>query len=209
MQPVNNILEQSEGEVELPSITNYELDLLFNEFLIYIGAPDSWKQAYDELKFSGRVSFEEQVGFDMSACYVDDDGILKMLISTDSTIKCFCSFVHEFMHYISIQVSVTLTQFSISELPSIFFEKISAQFLREKGYKQDVIEKVVKDREDNNTEIYIGMSSLFRDVCAYTNGVDISRDKKILFWENNFRIIQETREKLARFYIENGIAADD
>ena len=209
-QSLNNVLaQQPETEIELPTITIQEFDNLFNEFLVYINAPKSWKQTYDELKSSGRISFEKQVeDLDTSMCYRDENDVLRILVSTDGTIKCFCSFVHEFMHYIPMQDSMTLTQFSISEFPSIFFEKISAQFLKDKGYKQDVIDKVVRDRNKNNTEIYTGISSLFNDISAYINGGPISRDKKILFWENNFRAIQETREKLAKLMEENGEQVD-
>ena len=209
-QSLNNVLsQQQETEIELPTITIQEFDNLFNEFLVYINAPKSWKQAYDELKSSGRISFEKQVeDLDTSMCYRDDNDVLRILVSTDGTIKCFCSFVHEFMHYIPMQDSMTLTQFSISEFPSIFFEKISAQFLRNKGYKQDVVDKVVRDRNKNNTEIYTGISSLFNDISAYINGGAISKDKKILFWENNFRAIQETRKKLAKLMEENGEQVD-
>ena len=209
-QSLNNVLaQQPETEIELPTITIQEFDNLFNEFLVYINAPKSWKQTYDELKSSGRISFEKQVeDLDTSMCYRDDNDVLRILVSTDGTIKCFCSFVHEFMHYIPMQDSMTLTQFSISEFPSIFFEKISAQFLRDKGFKQDVVDRVVRDRNKNNTEIYTGISSLFNDISAYINGGPISRDKKILFWENNFRAIQETREKLAKLMEENGEQVD-
>lgn len=192
-QSLNNVLaQQSETEIELPTITIQEFDNLFNEFLVYINAPKSWKQAYDELKSSGRISFEKQVeDLDTSMCYRDDNDVLRILVSTDGTIKCFCSFVHEFMHYIPMQDSMTLTQFSISEFPSIFFEKISAQFLRDKGYKQDVVDRVVRDRNKNNTEIYTGISSLFNDISAYINGGAISRDKKILFWE---KILEQSKK---------------
>jgi len=209
-QSLNNVFaQQPETGIELPTITIQEFDNLFNEFLVYINAPKSWKQAYDELKSSGRISFEKRVeDLDISMCYRDETDVLRILVSTDGTIKSFFSFVHEFMHYIPMQDSMTLTQFSISEFPSIFFEKISAQFLRDKGYKQDVIDIVVRDRNKNNTEIYIGISSLFNDISAYINGGYISRDKKILFWENNFRAIQDTREKLAKLMEENGEQVD-
>lgn len=209
-QSLNNVLAtQPETEIDLLTITIQEFDNLFNEFLIYINAPKCWKQAYDELKSSGRISFEKIVDdLDTSTCYRDDNDVLRILVSTDGTIKYFCSFVHEFMHYIPMQDSMTLTQFSISEFPSIFFEKISVQFLMDKGYKQDVVEKVVRDRNKNNTKIYVGISSLLNDISAYINGGPISRDKKILFWENNFKAIQKTREKLTKLMEENGEQVD-
>lgn len=199
-QSINNIIAQGlDTKIELPTVTIQELDNLFNEFLIYINAPKSWKQMYDELKFSDRISFEKQIGdLDESMCYRDENDDLRILVSSDDTIKCFCSLVHEFMHYISKQDSIALMPISILEFPSIFFEKLSAQFLRDKGYKQEIIDKVTKDRNRNNIEIYMGISSLFNDISTFIKDGYISRDNKLLFWENNFRTFQETKEKMVK-----------
>lgn len=205
-QTVNNIvMQESEQEVELPTITIEELDNLFNEFLKYINAPIKWKQLYDELKNSGRISFEKQTnGLDASNCYRDDNGALRISISTDGTIKCFISLVHEFMHYVSKVVSTL----SISEFPSIFFEKVSAQFLKDKGYKEDIVNKIVAFRNKNNMDIYTEASPLFNDITAFIKGGPIKRERKIKYWENHFRIIQETKEKLAKMLEENGETVD-
>ena len=205
-QTVNNIvMQESEQEVELPTITIEELDNLFNEFLKYINAPIKWKQLYDELKNSGRISFEKQTdGLDASNCYRDDNGALRISISTDGTIKCFISLVHEFMHYVSKVVSTL----SISEFPSIFFEKVSAQFLKDKGYKEDIVNKIVAFRNKNNMDIYTEASPLFNDITAFIKDGPIKRERKIKYWENHFRIIQETKEKLAKMLEENGETVD-
>ena len=205
-QTVNNIvMQESEQEVELPTITIEELDNLFNEFLKYINAPIKWKQLYDELKNSGRISFEKQTdGIDASNCYRDDNGALRISISTDGTIKCFISLVHEFMHYVSKVVSTL----SISEFPSIFFEKVSAQFLKDKGYKEDIVNKIVAFRNKNNMDIYTEASPLFNDITAFIKDGPIKRERKIKYWENHFRIIQETKEKLAKMLEENGETVD-
>ena len=205
-QTVNNIvMQESEQEVELPTITIEELDNLFNEFLKYINAPIKWKQLYDELKNSGRISFEKQTdGIDASNCYRDDNGALRISISTDGTIKCFISLVHEFMHYVSKVVSTL----SISEFPSIFFEKVSAQFLKDKGYKEDIVNKIVAFRNKNNMDIYTEASPLFNDITAFIKGGPIKRERKIKYWEDHFRIIQETKEKLAKMLEENDETVD-
>ena len=108
-QSLNNVIVQEpEKQIELPIITMEEFDNLFNEFLKNINAPVKWKQLYDELKYSGRISFEKQVdNLDASMCYRDDNDILRILVSTDDTIKCFCIFVHEFIHYVTMTDSVT------------------------------------------------------------------------------------------------------
>ena len=95
-----------------------------NEFLVYINAPKSWKQAYDELKSSGRISFEKQVdNIDESMCYRDDFDILRIIVSTDDTIKCFCVFVHEFIHYYTKNKCLIYS----SEIVSVYFGKKAAE----------------------------------------------------------------------------------
>lgn len=200
----NIIAQESEIEIELPAITNKDLDNLFNEFLIYINAPKSWKQIYEELKVNGRISFEKQVdNLDRSMCYRDENDILRIIVSTDGTIKSLCSFVHEFMHYIPMQDSTASIQFSISEFPSIFFEKIAAQFLKDKGYSQDIVKKVIRDRNKNNIEIYMKISSLFNDLSSFIHGGPITKNKKVLLWEDNFKAIINTRENITQLIEEN------
>lgn len=209
-QFMQNILaRQSEKEINLPPLTLDDLDNLFSEFLKYIDAPANWKQMYENLKTTNRILFEKQENNeDVSRCYRDENNILKILLSTDDTIKSFCTFVHEFVHYITMYDDLNLAQFSISEFPSIFFEKISSQFLKDKGYNGDIIDKVVIDRNSNNIDLYMGLSSLFNDLTFYINNGSISREKKVLFWENNFKAIQDTKKNIAKIIEESGEIID-
>ena len=204
----------SEEIQELPTLTLEELDNLFYEFLKWIGAPDEWKQMYDDLKNSGRITFENQVdNIDNSMCYRDENGVLRLLISIDGTVRSFCTLVHEFVHYVSWSKNQLKNQnFSIIEFPSIFFEKISAKFLKNKGYKQDVIDKVVRVRNKNNKEIYIEISSLFNDLSVFIKGGPISKDKKVAlyveFYEDYFKSVREIRENFAKKVEEMGEQVD-
>lgn len=209
-QTINNIIEaENEIERELPTLTKKGIDDLFYQFLDYINAPRNWRQEYNELKSSGRLHFEKQKNdIDTSKCYIDDNGELNILLSLDGTIKSFCVFVHEFVHYITMKNSVTLAQFSISEFPSIFFENIAAFFLINIGYSEDVISKVVKDRNTNNDDIYVCLTPLFNDICKYINCGPILRENKVKFYENNFKAIQEAKEKIAKIIEEDGQEVD-
>ncbi len=209
-QLINNILSfKPENEIRLPSLNIQELDSLFNEFLEYINAPESWKNIYKELKSNGKIIFKEQTDeLDESMCFRDDDDVLRIVISSDGTIKSFIRFVHEFMHYIPMQDSINLTQFSILELPSIFFEKVAAQFLKTKGYNEDAVDEVMRDRIKNNIEIYTSISSLFYDISAYVASGPILKEQKVLFWENNFKVIKEAKEKVAKLIEEQGEQVD-
>lgn len=201
----NDLTQQPEEEISVPLITSQKFDQLFNEFLKFINAPESWNSMYDELKSSDRICFEKQVdNLNTSMCYRDDNGIVRILVSTDGTMKDLYNFVHEFMHYISMKNSVTLSQFSISEFPSIFFEKIFARFLKDKGYKEDTVDKMLEDRNRNNIETCMELLPLFNDISTFIKGGLISKDKKVLFLENNFRAIQEIKEKIAKIVEEDG-----
>lgn len=210
-QSIKNIfMQHPEKEVELPSITAQEFDNLFYKFLDYINAPESWKQMYDELKSSDRISFETlPEDFDNSMCYKDDNDILRVLVSTDGTIKCFSSFVHEFAHYVSMQDIVKVSQFSISEFPSIFFQKLAAEFLRNSGYNKDIVDKVESDRNKNNQELYSGLSTIFNDISRFIRKGPILKEDKVLYWENHFRLIQETKEKIVKLCEEKGQSIPD
>ena len=206
---VTNVLaENSKSEIELPKVTAQKIIELFNDFLVYINAPKEWKQLYDELRTSGKIIFQKQNdGFNSSMCYRDENNILKILVTLDGTINSFCSFVHEFMHYVSMNNDSSI-QFSISEFPSIFFEKIAAQFLMDKGYEKDVITKVTISRDSNNIEIYMTISSLLNDISEFIENGPISRNKKILFLENKFNAIQDIKKKLVSMIEADGGKAD-
>lgn len=208
-QSLNNLLKQSQ-KIELSKISTQKLDNLFDEFLIYINAPKDWKEAYEDLKSGKKISFEQMEDSNQSMCYSDEDGILRILISTDGTIKCFCSFVHEFAHYISMkgQGSIPLEQHSISEFPSIFFEKKAAQFLVDKGYEQDIVDQVVRDRNGNNIEVYRQIFPLFTDLSRFIKYGPITREEKVIFWENNFRAVQETKENIVKIIEAQGDTVD-
>lgn len=204
-QAMSNTLRLAKkNEIKLPSITSQEFDNLFYEFLKFINAPEKWKQMYNEIKSSGRIIFKSQIDdIDESKCYRDEDGILKILVSTDGTIKYFCSFVHEFAHYVNMKDAVTPAPLSILEFPSIFFEKISAEFLKNKGYKKDIVDQVVKDRNKNNLHIYMELSSLFYDILRFIKKGPILKADKVAFWENQFRVIQETKENIVKLWEQN------
>lgn len=191
---------------KLPLTTQDKINELFLEFLQYINAPDDWKKLYEKLKENNLIIFEEQTGeFEYSKSFIDEDEILKICICTDGTIKSFCSLVHEFIHYISMNVDdLNIEQISILEFPSIFFEKLSLQFLRNKGYSNGVINKITEQRIDNNSEIYTNLASLFYDISRYINHGPITKEDRVNFWSKQYEILENTKKKLIDMYLENG-----
>lgn len=197
-QLINNVNTRVKEKKELSPLTIKEFDNLFYEFLNTINAPDNWKKIYDELKANNKISFIEQLDdIDESACYTDENGDLRIKVSSDGTVKYFYSFVHEFIHYITIHESMAISQFSISEFPSIFFEKVAIYFLKNKGYI-DFADILIEDRKKNNIDIFISISTLFNDICTYFNSGPLLKTKKLKIMEKNFKMFQETRGNIIK-----------
>lgn len=212
---VNIMLEQIIDDVtnqdyeiidELPKINNEIIDKYFNMFLKYIKAPKSWTNTYNELKENNLIIYEYNTDDTKTRCFIDRDDKLKIYIANDGTIKTFCSLVHEFIHYISMKKKVDVKQIAISEFPSIFFEKISFRFLRNQGYSTAIINKIMDERIDNNCDIYTELSSLFYDMSRYINKGNITKESKVEFWTNQYKILKNAKDTMIKSYIDNGIS---
>ena len=57
-------------------------------------------------------------------------------------------------------------------------------------------------------KIYIGISSLFNDMSAFIKGGPISKNKKVIFYENYFKALKEIRENFAKMMEEIGEQID-
>lgn len=209
-QAIQNILSISLDEkLDVPTIDLEKLDILFREFLTYINAPESWHKIYDNIKASGNITFKTQENeIEASMCYRDENNVLKILIINDNTIKTLCTLVHEFMHYITMLDDKNIVSFSLAEFPSIFFEKIASNFLKEKGYDKELVDKMVEYRNLNNIAIYIAISGLFNDITKFIKTGPILRDEKVSFYENNLKAIQQAKENIVNIIKEDNKEVD-
>ena len=209
-QALQNILSISLDEkLDVPTINLEKLDILFREFLTYINAPESWHRIYDNIKASGNITFKTQENeTESSMCYRDENNVLKILIINDNTIKTLCTLVHEFMHYITMLDDKNIVSFSLAEFPSIFFEKIVSNFLKEKGYEKELVDKMEEFRNLNNIAIYIAISGLFKDISKFIKTGPILRDDKISFYENNLKAIQQAKENIVNIIKEDNKEVD-
>ena len=179
---------------------------MFTEFLYYINAPTAWFETYQKLKENNLIIFTtKNNGLDGSICYRDSSDILRIKITTDGTIESLVSLVHEFCHYIEMEKDIDTSSFSISEFPSIFFEKIAAIFLTHKGYKKEIIDEITNSRKQNNIEIYSSLSPLFIDIMKYLKDGYVSREEKIKFQKAQFRVLKETKEQLMQVEKDAGL----
>ena len=196
----------SKGKIELPQISKIELDNLFIEFLYYINAPKTWFETYQKLKENNLIEFiKTDNEIDDSLCYRDSSDTLRITINTDGTIKGFASLVHEFCHYLEMKKNINTSSFSISEFPSIFFERIAGIFLTNKGYQKEIIYDITNSRKQNNIDIYSKLSPLFLDIAKYWKEGYVSREAKIKFQKEQFRVVRETKQMLMQIEIAAGL----
>lgn len=182
---------------DLPAITKQELDNLILEFFDFVNAPISWKQTYKELKDNRQIIFvPSNDTHDFSKCYFDSDNILKIKIKDDGTVSCLYSFIHEFAHYMSMKDVLEVSQISVSEIPSIFFERLVIIFLKNKGFDSKDIDILIDRRKRNNFQLYLSLLPLFVDLIKYIKEGEITKVDKVKFLESEIETIKEVNKKL-------------
>ena len=193
---------------EYQAITEKEFDDLFYEFLNYIKAPIEWVDIYNSLKTNGLI-IKKDNKFDNSKCFTDNDGVFKIFIGNGNNLKGFCDFVHEFIHYVSRQKFPTVERLSISEFPSIFFEKLSADFLKEKGYSSEIVDQVTNDRDSNNYSLCFSLLPLIKDLIRYIHCGEINKEEKMIFYKKVFDSLNRTRKKMLKIITDAGEQVKD
>ena len=204
---IEHIKNNNTSIKEYQKISDEEFDTLFYEFLSYINAPDEWIKIYNNLKAKGLIIVEkENVNeHDNSMCFQDSDGIFKILISNGDNLRGFCNFVHEFIHYVSRQNGLSIEKMSISEFPSIFFEKIAAEFLEEKGYSSEIVNQILNDRDNSNYSLSTSiLLPLFSDLIRYINHGKISKNDKMALYQNQIDSINRVRRKMLEILTNAG-----
>ena len=202
---IDNIQLRDDSNKDYPKISEKEFDTLFYEFLGYINAPVEWINIYNKLKEKGLIIIEKGNKPDNSMCFLDNDGITKILIGNGDNLRGFCNFVHEFIHYVARQNGcLSIEKIAISEFPSIFFEKISAEFLEEKGYSSEIVNQIINDRDSNNYSLITSMQTLFSDLIRYINYGEINKNDKISFYKKQIESINRVRKELLKIITNAG-----
>lgn len=178
--------------MDYPKISEKEFDSLFYELLNYINAPVEWTNIYNCLKANNLIVINKDKKNPRNTCFVDKDGVVKIMLSNEDTIRGFYGFAHEFIHYILTQNgALPLKKIAVSEIQSIFFEKITAEFLEKKGYSIEIVNQLINIRESNNYYLFNSMYPLFRDFLRYLNVGKITKKSKISFYKKLMIFINE------------------
>ena len=202
------VLSSETSSYKLQKMSLEAFENIFFGFLNKIKAPKEWKEIYIDLKNNDRIIFEESKdGKDNSKCFIDDDGIRKIKVTTDGTINVFISFVHEFIHYVSLQKN--MPPFSLLEFPSIYYERVSAIYLINIGFDENIIKSVIEDRNKNNFDIYNDLFGLIRDICRYNKKGNIIREDKVELLKKATEATNECVENLINIFLEAGNPTDE
>ena len=202
------IVSYKNSNYNLQKISLEDLENIFFGFLDKIKAPKEWKEKYIDLKNNNRIIFEKcKDGKDKSKCFIDDDGIKKIKVTTDGTINVFISFVHEFIHYVSLQKD--MPPFSLSEFPSIYYERVAAIYLINIGFDENIIRSVIEGRNNNNFDIYYDLIGILLDICRYNKKGNIVRKEKIELLKNAIESTNECMENLINIFLESGKPTDE
>ena len=194
-----NILNVMYNEMKHNYVTNLKLDNLpkiskekNNELVIrffkMINAPEEWISKYIDLIKNNRLVYEKSEGItDALQCFKDGNE-LKILIKSTGTIKDFLAVIHEFMHYLSWNDNYDLSEISIMEFPSIFFEKLASFFLMKCGYDKKIVQYAEDFRNLHNVSTAMDLYPIFSSIYEYMENGPINRD-------NEIKKIEEALEK--------------
>ena len=199
----NNWTVYDLNEYELKEFNKENLEELFFEFLNFINAPQNWYEQYTILKNNDRKIFEEKNKEDedeSSCCYIDKDDQPIIIIYDDNTISTFTDFVHEFVHSLSMNKNTSYKP--TSELPSIFFEILSAIFLYTKGYPKETINEKLSFRKydslDSIMQLYYNNSKLKNMLHKYNINPKLKN-----YWQKHINLNEETANTIYKINEEN------
>ncbi len=187
-QELLSISFERKKEVEMPSLSEQELDYLIKEFLIKIDPSLNWLKEYEKLKRTKRIKPGKEWN-----CAPDKG---KWVINTNltHTIEDFRCFIHEFMHYITVKnQKKDNNPIALKEFPSIYFETLGLNFLREKGYPEESTEYMLDERNEWTEENVFNLYLILGLLSTYLKDGSVNRKN-----ETDRRIIipNEVRAKI-------------
>ena len=202
------VISSKNSNYKLQKLSLEDFENIFFGFLDKIKATKEWKEIYIDLKNNNRIIFEESKdGKDNSKCFIDDDGIRKIKVTTDGTVNDFISLVHEFIHYISVQKN--MPPFSLLEFPSIYYERVAAIHLINIGFDKNIIKSVIENRNKSNFGNYYDLFGILLDMCRYNKKGNIIREDKLELLKKATEATNECVENLINIFLEAGNPTDE
>lgn len=146
-----NILipSEEEGKYNFPKLSRIELMQLCREFLIKIDPSLKWLKIFNEALEQNRIVFGKIYPEDhIEWCCTPYNGQRCIAAPLSGDVRDFRRMMHEFAHYVSLyNVPVDyIPAPTLDEYPSIVLETLAINFLKTKGYSDEVIEELIKER---------------------------------------------------------------
>lgn len=140
------IIIEEEKEPQLPLLSKEELDKLSIEYLADLDPTLKWVKIFKEAKEKGKIVYGIPTEGVIWCCALENDEY-NIVAPLSGTISDFRDLMHEFGHYIYLKdSSLDNTPRALCEYPSIFLESHSLKFLKKKGYSDEVISYLDKQR---------------------------------------------------------------
>lgn len=193
----------------LKELSSDEFDRLFIDFLGYINAPKKWFEFYIQMRNNNLISFEYSKEIDNGECYFDEiDNNLKIKLVSDGTIRTFVTFTHEFIHYVSQSQNDDIN-ISLLEFPSIYYENIASEFLKNNGYDAGIIDETINMRNMNSFGLFVSQILQLIDILKFKKNGPISLDKRIEFYKNWIKSVNEFKINMVEVFRSSGQEVPD
>ena len=185
--------EDQNNNVSLPKLSKEELDKLVKEFLITIDPSLKWLKIYNDLIENNLIKYKETSQDDSTIWSCSKvDGKWHIIAPLSDTIKDFRCMIHEFAHYISLMNDPKELQTpTLKEYTPILFETLAINFLRKKGYSQEITDELLKERKRWTQNNVFDISPTLIYLKDYINDGPITFEKEKKKQADLIRMLQE------------------
>lgn len=168
---------------KLPSLNEQDFDIYIKSFLKIVDPSSEWQEIYEKALKNGNIIFTakddletkkkifekfslKQYGFKVEDfrwnCFFSYNEEPYIIIERNYDIGDFCSFIHEFSHFLqSINKNDNKIPPILREYTSTFYELVSIDFLKALGYENNVLDKLLHKRAHNTYEAGIDTIMIF------------------------------------------------
>ena len=205
-----NLLDTDNLEgIEFTKITDEEINVIIEEFLIKVDPTLEWLSIYRNAKASGNIieidklsngdkeKYKKRFG-KLENCCVLDDETPYILLENSNTLKYIRSFFHEFTHYIiMLNRKIAYPSPFFSEYPSIFYERYLIKFLSDKGFNKEEINYLIKYRDIHTSNNSFDISIILGYIKKILSGKNITEEDEIINYTTHINSLSvETLEIL-------------
>lgn len=195
--------------IEFTKITDEEINVIIEEFLIKVDPTLEWLSIYRNAKASGNIieidklsngdkeKYKKRFGKLENCCVLDDETPC-ILLENSNTLKYIRSFFHEFTHYIiMLHRKIAYPSPFLSEYPSIFYERYLIKYLSDKGFNKEEINYLIKYRDIHTLNNSFDISIILAYIKKILSGKNITEEDEIINYTTHINSLSvETLEIL-------------